>query len=734
MKRTVILIVVMAVVLAGMLMAALPAGGQNGPIYPIYVDDSATGANNGVSWEDAFVSLQDGLDALPDIGLEVWVARGTYYPDEGAAQQDGNRTSTFTLVGNVDVYGGFAGVEIALDQRDVAANPTVLSGDIQQDGCHGNNAYHVVTGADGAVLDGFIITGGHADGGSERDYGGGMYNISLEGLQVANCTFYDNWAGSGGGMFNDLGCDPQVSGCTFEGNRAVSGGGIANWEDSDPAVSGCTFRYNSASNWGGGMYNRQLTHPEVTDSTFEGNEADYGGGMYNWGYCHPQVSGCTFEGNHAEDGGGMMNYLHCHPQVTGCTFEGNRAENNGGGMYNWLSQPSLANCTFAYNSAETNGGGLHNDIDSDTDLGNCTFVGNLASSGGGVYNRWFITLTGCLFQGNWAEDDGGGMKCVQLGSLAAVTNCAFWGNRASGDGGGMWVGEQASGKVTNCSFHANSAGPGEFNLGGALYVDSLSSLTAVNCIMWGDCPDEIYTEAGASVTYCDVQGDWGVAADFNIDADPVWAHPGAGDLHLLPGSPCIEAGDNAAPNIPDFDFEGDPRIFDGDGNGTATVDMGVDELMLQSVEVFYDSFEDCSLTNWEQDVQNDWFCSTQRAYEGTHSAEVDGWANDAALTMAQTIDLSGATEATLSFWWYIESRLDDGEYLACDVWNGTAWVEVALLSGENYTGAGENMWHEEEVDLAGCLGADFKLRFRGKMSRYDEDANVDAVQIMATMP
>ena len=45
--------------------------------------------------------------------------------------------------------------------------------------------------------------------------------------------------------------------------------------------------------------------------------------------------------------------------------------------------------------------------------------------------------------------------------------------------------------------------------------------------------------------------------------------------------PCIDAGTNDAPNLPAFDFEGDPRIIDGNEDGKAIVDMGVDELLWQ---------------------------------------------------------------------------------------------------------------------------------------------------------
>jgi len=97
-----------------------------------------------------------------------------------------------------------------------------------------------------------------------------------------------------------------------------------------------------------------------------------------------------------------------------------------------------------------------------------------------------------------------------------------------------------------------------------------------NCILWGDSPNEIYNEGSElTVTYSDIQGDY--EGEGNIDADPLFVDPGRGDYHLTPGFPCIDAGTDGAPNLPDHDFEGDPRIMDGDQDGTPIVDMGVDE-------------------------------------------------------------------------------------------------------------------------------------------------------------
>jgi hypothetical protein len=59
-----------------------------------------------------------------------------------------------------------------------------------------------------------------------------------------------------------------------------------------------------------------------------------------------------------------------------------------------------------------------------------------------------------------------------------------------------------------------------------------------------------------------------------ISADPVFVNAGSGDYHLQTSSPCIDTGDNYAPDIPAYDFDGYPRIIDGNDDGSAVVDLG----------------------------------------------------------------------------------------------------------------------------------------------------------------
>jgi parallel beta-helix repeat protein len=216
------------------------------------------------------------------------------------------------------------------------------------------------------------------------------------------------------------------------------------------------------------------------------------------------------------------------------------------------------------------GGGMYN-RDSSPNVSNCAFSGNSASAGGGMYNRESSpVLTNCTFEGNTAidyESVGGGM--YNNSSSPTLSGCTFSGSRA-------WYGaaifnSSSSPVLTNCTFFGNEAGV----QGGALY-NSSSWPTLTNCILWADAPDEIYGTVSCPVTYSDVEG--GYSGEGNMDEEPLLVDPDNGDFHLQAGSPCIDAGSNDAPNLPAYDFERDGRILDGDGDGTATVDMGVDEV------------------------------------------------------------------------------------------------------------------------------------------------------------
>lgn len=180
-----------------------------------YVKPTASGTGTGSSWANASANLQAMIDASVS-GDEVWVAAGTYKPTAyptGCTGCTTTRDRAFILKNGVKVYGGFAatGTPVFAD-RNIAANPTILSGDFNNDdvitgsgstlSITGNteNAYHVVLSVSDAattVLDGFTVRGANGNGSSSitvesqtatQNLSGGMYNISSSPT-ITNTTF-----------------------------------------------------------------------------------------------------------------------------------------------------------------------------------------------------------------------------------------------------------------------------------------------------------------------------------------------------------------------------------------------------------------------------------------------------------------------------------------------------------------------------------------------------------------
>jgi hypothetical protein len=380
----------------------------------IYVDADAAGANDGSSWADAYVHLQDALDEANTYGgaaaCEIWVAEGVYVPDEDSDgdHTDDTRAESFRLnYDGIRLYGGFDGTEDAREARDPKTHVTVLSGDIDgndvtdaygvvTDTAHitGTNAHHVlwldgvthgpITGD--TLIDGFTVTAGYANGSGDQDGGGGLY-----------CD------GGDGGV-----CSPHLARVTFSGNRAWIGGGMLN------------YAYDGTSS------------PVLTDAIFSGNQAEAGGGMYNDGYrgtSSPMLVNVTFSGNMAgSDGGGMTNdgsnYITStsSPVLVNVTFSGNRAD-WGGGMASdgaWgTSSPVLVNVTLSGNQAAYGGGGMFNAGGNGGTgspvLNNVIFWGNSAMTGTVMLNDTATpTIAYSLIEGGW---DGSGIYNQDGGSV-----------------------------------------------------------------------------------------------------------------------------------------------------------------------------------------------------------------------------------------------------------------------------------------------------------------------------
>lgn len=385
---------------------------------------------------------------------EIWVKGGVYRPHEGAID-DAARQVSFEIARPLKLYGGFAGTEALLSQRAPAANPTVLSGDIDvndlaNDGnqidetaanIQGSNSFHVIvvgggtsTNGNGSytesntVIDGFIVTGGDAT--------------------VAP-------AAAGGGLFcNGRGpgksCSPTIANCSFQGNRAGYGGALyalGYTGTSSPVVLDVTFGGNHAAVDGGAIFsegNSGVSSPRLERVTLHDNSAGdgmdgHGGAMFNNGYnagsSSPSLRRVTFSGNSATlAGGGMFNNADtgtANPAMVDVTFHGNSAP-RGGAFFNnsnWgLASPTLNRVTFSGNTAAEKGGALYiryTDNDSYPYLTNVTFFGNHAGDGGAIYT---------------ISDNGNGHALLQYAT--------FSNNSASGKAGAWYM--ECSITAANC--------------------------------------------------------------------------------------------------------------------------------------------------------------------------------------------------------------------------------------------------------------------------------------------
>ncbi len=329
-----------------------------------HVDISATGNDDGTTWEHAFNDLQDALPS-PNSYDEVWVAKGTYRP----AGPGGSRAAVFHMDPDTAIYGGFpsGGGDGTFAARNIELYETILSGDLNDDDGpiafqnNSENSYHVITGNltySTGVLDGFTITAGNANVFSSPLGPNGVGG----GLIVWGTTTGVN-AGS-----------PTIRDCTFTLNQAYVGGGAQAYRGS-PTLEHCTFWANRALLYGGGFYNTGGDSPHVVQ---------FGGSV---------IKDCRFVRNTSTQWGAGSCSANSGPQYINCDFVGNAMTGSGTGAIggglsigcgdNCGDPAVVVNSTFARNTAlNGNGGGLVNEEGSTVEIHNSVFWDN--EDGGGV--------------------------------------------------------------------------------------------------------------------------------------------------------------------------------------------------------------------------------------------------------------------------------------------------------------------------------------------------------------
>lgn len=322
-----------------------------------FVNSSSTAESpDGSTWDNAYLHIQDAIDAAAASGGEVWVAAGTYTPltdDNGDSASFTERQLSFEMKADVEIYGGFDGTETERSERNWNTNQTILSGEIGDNEDSSDNVFHVVTGISDATIDGFTIRDGYAqlrdDDRSDESYYAcdatdamdvDEDNEDDELLRVLEGYCY----AAGAGMIN-IQAAPTVQNVTFEDNFASKGGAVYNmvldaWpmtttEGNDAAYfNNVIFRRNFAGGRGGAVNNDLMTSPTFVDVQFIANStSDKGGAMYNDAGCSPDIYNALFMFNESERGSSLIGDGSSNPVTAYVTFYGNTAEDIGAAIY-----------------------------------------------------------------------------------------------------------------------------------------------------------------------------------------------------------------------------------------------------------------------------------------------------------------------------------------------------------------------------------------------------------------
>lgn len=474
----------------------------------IYVDESAIGpVQNGASWCTAYKTLSAAL-AAASAGDVIKVAGGLYTPDPIFFGDP--REATFTLKSNVRIEGAYAGCGAPNpDARDYANDISFIRGDPARDdhttGDTSNNSYHVLTAAN-------------------------ISDAELDGLYI-----------DGGHADNPIVADGS------------NGAGVIARKSSFTAVN-CIFQGNEAIDWpigvsgrGGSVYARRSKLHFIECLFRESIAGERGGGVYS------EASTLLYDD---------------------CTFAACITGGDGGGAFNDSnSYAEIRNAWFLVCSAIGNGGSLHNDGATALVVGS-RIQGSNATYGAGVFSKGAkLDLVNCEFVWfNSASLDGGAI----FGNSTTTTlmNCLITGNDAGGVGGAI-AHSEAKLVVTNSTIAGNSAGSGAAGID----LSNGSGAKVTNTILWNNSTGGVVSEAtqiatsgGSSlaINYSDVSGLTGFLGGVgNIGVDPLFSAPGALDYRLGVGSPCRNAGNNAA-------LPSDIADLDGDGNVLEATPLDLD--------------------------------------------------------------------------------------------------------------------------------------------------------------
>ena len=469
-------------------LSSLLLGATGAEAKVIYVNGANASSGNGTNWSNAYTFLRDALDdSLP--GDKIYLAKGTYYPDDGDTGYYGDRELSFEL-NKVTIYGGFAGNETSLAQRDPIANPTILSGEIWAvtDTTPGYERYwslHVVVLKGNSKLDGLTIEKGRANGDdAPYNQGGGCLAPSGMTLTLVNCTLDQNMACQSGGAVSGT---VVATNCTFSNNfvnnehlLSSAPDRLRNWIFSPSCSGGAITGDVTATNC------KFLANQVTVEALDLENVCSSTGGAISGTTIN--LRGCVFDSNEA------IATAHSLPGV----YSGATASARGGAVSGGVV--TTVDSTFIKNIAQSLASADVSPRDPKNPLNAVPYTAVLTSNGGAIAGQ--VNLANCSFDQNQSGCDalsgdnytidasGGGVYCE--GTSASV-NCTFYENlttytediTASNKinflhcrGAGVHVATGGSMPITNCTLLDNKTD----SVGASIASDG--SVYLISNIIW----------------------------------------------------------------------------------------------------------------------------------------------------------------------------------------------------------------------------------------------------------
>ena len=355
--------------------------------------------------------------------------------------------------------------------------------------------------------------------------------------------------------------------------------------------TGTLVNSDPVTRYGGGIYGNAtmatITYNVIKDNTALGDVIDMNtwsraGGIWN---CDGLIKYNTIDNNQTLLCGGGLDSCDGLIEENIISNNSNPCFDGGGGLA--YCDGTIRNNTITNNAGYNRGGAL--------DECDGLIEGNLISQNQSDYGALFRcdgTIRGNIITGNQGFSAGGLFACngtIEKNTISGNTSLESGGLRlcegliqnniicfntaTAWDGGGL---KQCHGDIINNTIYGNEA---DDDGGGLCDCDGL----IVNCIVWGNMADTGSQLYGCSYPSYSCIQDWSGGTG-NINLDPTLLDPANGDFHLMPNSPCVDAG--ALVSVPE-DIDGDSRPFDGTsaprGDGS-DYDMGADELTVHRVD------------------------------------------------------------------------------------------------------------------------------------------------------